>query len=108
MFGLPAATAWLAAIAPAALADSTLTTCTPSAYAAAVAAGRTMTFAIDCPNLVPASTVNVVSGKILDIEGNGHMVILNGAGQRRLFTVHGGTLRCAGLPLQAGRRDHQR
>jgi hypothetical protein len=61
-----------------------------------------VTFAIDCANLVPSSTVNVASGKILDIEGNGHMVVLSGAGQRRLFTVHGGTLTVRGVTLTLG------
>ena len=95
---LLAAIACGAAIAPPALADSTLTTCMPSAYAAAAAAGGTVTFAVDCANLVPSSTVNVASGKILDIEGNGHMVVLSGAGQRRLSLSTEEPSRCVGLP----------
>src|SRR5690348_8285989 len=98
----PAALAAVACMAPAAHADTTLTTCTPSDYDAAVAAGGTVTFAVDCPNLVPSVPVSVPAGKVLDVEGNGHNVALNGGGKRRLFTVSGGSLTVRGVTIKSG------
>src|SRR5690349_15006545 len=88
--------------APAARADTTLTTCTPSDYDAAVAAGGTVTFAVDCPNLIPTVPASVPAGKVLDVEGNGHSVALNGGGKRRLFTVSGGSLTVRGVTIRSG------
>ena len=83
-------------------ADSTLTSCAPSDFAAAVAAGGTVRFAVDCPNLIPTATTVVGVGQVLDIEGDGHVVGLSGANQRRLFTVTGGRLTVRGVTLRFG------
>ena len=88
--------------ATSARADSTLTSCAPSDFAAAVAARGTLRFAVDCPNLVPTATTVVGAGEVLDIEGDGHVVGLSGAGQRRLFTVTGGRLTVRGVTLRFG------
>jgi hypothetical protein len=97
-----AVVAGMALGAPAVRADTTLTSCSPSAFAAAVAAGGTVTFGVDCSNLILAGTVIVPSGKVLDIEGNGHAVALSGNGQRRLFTVTGGQLTVRGVTIRSG------
>jgi hypothetical protein len=39
-----------------------------------VAAGGTVRFAVDCPNLIPTATTVVGVGQVLDIEGDGHVV----------------------------------
>ena len=88
--------------ATSARADTTLTSCAPSDFAAAVAAGGTVRFAVDCPNLVPAATTVVGAGEVLGIEGDGHVVALSGANQRRLFTVTGGRLTVRGVTLRFG------
>ena len=94
--------AGLAVGASAAQADTTLMSCTPADFESAVAAGGTVTFAVDCPSLVPSKVTSVPSGKVLDIEGNGHMVALSGNGQRRLFNVSGGQLTVRGVTLRSG------
>src|SRR3954447_16255147 len=100
---LSAVLAALAIGVPAAQADATLTSCTASAFNAAVAAGGTVTFAVDCPDLVLSSTVVVGAGKVLDIEGNGHNVALDGGHARRLFTVNAnGRLTVRALTLENG------
>src|SRR3954453_13906397 len=91
----------LGAAAPA-QADTTLTSCLPSDWAAAVAAGGTVHFGVDCPSLVPAATTGGPAGKTLDVEADGHLVFLSGAGKRRLFTVHGGQLTVRGITIQNG------
>ena len=93
--------AGLAAGASAARADTTLTTCSSSDFAAAVAAGGTVTFGLDCPDLVVSQTVNVLAGKTLDLEGNGHNVALDGGHARRLFLVSG-QLTVRGMTLENG------
>ena len=77
-------------------ADTVLTSCTPAAFDAATAGGGTVTFAVDCPLITLSKTVVVGTGKVLDIEGNGHNVGLSGGGARRLFQVNGGTLTVRG------------
>ena len=83
-------------------ADTTLTSCAPPEFAAAVAAGGIVRFAVDCPTLIPATTTTVGAGKVLVIEGDGHTVTLRGANQRRLFRVTGGQLTVRGVTLQGG------
>ena len=83
-------------------ADTTLTSCAPPEFAAAVAAGGIVRFAVDCPTLIPATTTTVGVGKVLVIEGDGHTVTLRGANQRRLFRVTGGQLTVRGVTLQGG------
>src|SRR3954463_159605 len=100
---LSAVLAALAIGVPAAQADATLTSCTASAFNTAVAAGGTVTFAVDCPDLVLTKTVSVGSGKILDLEGNGHAVVLDGGHALRLFSVgKGGQLTVRAMTLENG------
>src|SRR5438093_481427 len=83
--------------APLAHADTTLSSCSASAFNAAVAAGGTVRFGVDCPSLVVCRTTVVGSGKVLDIEGNGHAVTLSGGSVRRVFNVTGGQLTVRGV-----------
>ena len=83
-------------------ADTVLTSCTPAAFDAATAGGGTVMFAVDCPLITLSKTVVVGTGKVLDIEGNGHNVGLSGGGARRLFQVNGGTLTVRGVRLSSG------
>src|SRR3954452_7176799 len=89
----PPSIAVFASAAPGA--NTTLMSCTPSAFDAAVATSGTVHFGLDCPNLVPTRTVAVPMTKVLDIEADGHQVVLNGAG-KRLFSVSGGQLTVRG------------
>ena len=98
---LCAAVVALVAASPA-RADTVLTSCTPAAFDAAAAGGGTVTFAVDCPSITLSKTVVVGTGKVLDIEGNGHNVGLSGGGARRLFQVNGGTLTVRGVRLSSG------
>src|SRR3954453_3296184 len=88
--------------APAARADTLLTSCAPADFAAAAAAGGTVTFGLDCPDLVLAKTIVLGSGKVLDVEGGGHAVALDGGHAQRLFTVNGGHLTVRGVTLENG------
>ncbi len=83
-----------------AVADTSLSSCTAAAFDAAAAAGGTVHFTVDCPNLAFDKTITIASGKTLDLEADGHTVALNG-GQRRLFTVTG-TLTVRGLTITGG------
>src|SRR3954454_6483488 len=86
-----------------AVASTTLTSCGSTRFASAVANGGTVTFGVDCTDLVLKKTVVVGAGATLDIEGNGHTVVLDGASTRRLFLVAGGTLTVNGVTLENGR-----
>jgi hypothetical protein len=61
LFVVLAVPVWVAVSAPAGHADTTLTSCSPSEFADAVAAGGTVLFGVDCPNLVPDATTIVPS-----------------------------------------------
>ena len=87
---------------PVAQADTTLSSCSPAAFDAAVTAGGTVRFGLDCPSLVVARTTVIPVGKTLDIEGNGHAVTLSGGGVRRLFKVTGGLLTVRGVTIELG------
>ena len=88
--------------APVAQADTTLSSCSPAAFDAAVTAGGTVRFGLDCPSLVVTRTTVIPVGKTLDIEGNGHAVALSGGGVRQLFKVTGGRLTVRAVTIQGG------
>src|SRR5947209_13795858 len=78
--------------APPAGADTTLTTCNEATLRSAVFHGGVVTFGVDCPDLVLTKSMAIGSSLQVDIEGNGHSVVLDGAGVTRHFVVSGGTL----------------
>ena len=59
-------------------------------------------FGVNCPDLVFTKTLAVTGSLTVDLEANGHQVILDGGGRLRLFEVTGGTLTIKGMTLQDG------
>src|SRR5262245_4959182 len=92
----------LIGVAPAGHASGTVATCADASLRAAVAAGGTVTFGVDCNDLVLSSEIVIPAGRVVDIEANGHSVTLDGNGATRLFRVTGGRLTIGGLLLQGG------
>src|SRR5207253_9692454 len=87
----------------AAIAQTTITSCDETTFRNAVAAGGTVQFGVDCPNLVLTSELAIPSGLQVDIQANGHTVALNGGNAVRHFHVTGGTLSITGMTLKNGR-----
>src|SRR5438132_14129170 len=73
-------------------AGTNLASCTFAALKAAVAAGGTITYEQDCPDVKFGSTLKIGASAVVDIEGGGHNVGFDGQNAQRLFRVSGGTL----------------
>ena len=95
---------WLAlgATQVARAATTSISTCTDSALTSAIAAGGTVVFQVDCPDLVLGQSISIPSTLTVDIEANGHTVVLDGSSIRRHFVVNGGHLTIGGLTLKNG------
>ena len=94
--GVATALAW----APVAHADTSITTCTEAALKAAIAAGGTATYGVDC-HIAFSRTITIRSS--IDVESGGHSVSFNDGNGRsmRMFVIKGGTVTFGGLSLGA-------
>jgi len=84
-------------------AGTNLASCTFAALKAAVAAGGTITYEQDCPDVKFGSTLKIGSGAVVDIESGGHNVGFDGQDARRLFRVTGAQLTIGGNNMFSGR-----
>ena len=100
--GAAAVLATLAAIAASSeVGASTIRSCSQLKLRQAVAAGGHVSFAVDC-QITLTRTLEIPSGLTVNIDANGHNVVLDGGGAVRHFKVSGGTLAVTGLRLQNG------
>ena len=88
--------------APAVAAGTSITSCSEAALRAAVAAGGTARFTVDCPALLISREIVIGSTLNVTIDGNGHVVSIDAQGKSRHFTVVGGQLTLIGLELKNG------
>jgi len=87
--------------APTAAATTSLTTCTEAAFDSAVAGGGAVQFGIDC-TLAMTTAVTIGGGLTVDVEANGHQVILDAGLRTRHFVVSGGSLTLGNLTMRNG------
>src|SRR3954451_11732102 len=85
-------------------ATTVLSDCTDASLRAAVAAGGQIKYAQDCDggNEVDLVSPLSINGKTVDIESNGHHVVLNAGFQGRLFVVTSGNLALVAMDLTGG------
>ncbi len=83
-------------------AATTISACSFAKLASAVGKGGVVKFGVNCPDLVFTKTLAVTGSLTVDLEANGHQVVLDGGGRLRLFEVTGGTLTINGMTLQDG------
>src|SRR3954467_5375599 len=88
-------------------ATTVLNDCTDASLRAAVAAGGQIKYAQDCDggNAVYLVSPLSINGKTVDIESNGHHVVLNAGGHQRLFVVISGNLALGAMDLAGGGVD---
>jgi hypothetical protein len=81
---------------------TTLSTCTESALASAVAKGGNISYVTSCPSVPFNSSISIASKHTVSISGNGFSVTFNGQSATRFFVVSGGQLTVKDIGFVAG------